>query len=427
VTRVAVVGGGIAGLACAYELRKGGAEVVVYERDRLGGVIRTERHGDLLIEGGPDSFITMKPAGKDLCEELGLGAELIPTGSRKVHLWTGGRLHEMPEGLHLTVPTKWGPFLTTGILSLAGKLRMGLDLVLPRGPEVEDESIGSFIRRRLGNEALEKVAEPIMAGIYVAPADELSLKATFPRFMDLEREHRSLIKAFRRTPPPSGTVSPFLSLKGGMKTLVDRLVERTPGAAFREGVEVRALESAEGRWRIRSADGDDVADAVVLAVPSKAAKALVPAAPEVRAVSTTTVSLCYKRFAVPEGTGFVIPRKEGRKILACTWTSNKFAGRCPDDRFLVRAFIRGSCSDAAATAHAELKELMGVREEPVFARAFAWEERNPVYEVGHVRKVAEAEARLPKGIHLCGSSFHGTGIPDCVKDGRATASRILKA
>src|SRR5262249_27407741 len=201
VKRTVIVGGGIAGLACAYELHQAGWPAAIVEQDKVGGVIRTERHGDLLIEGGPDSFIVQKPAAKELCEELGLADRLISTRSRKVHVWSEGRLHEMPEGLFLTVPTKIGPFLKSDLISTWGKLRMGLDLVLPRGPELEDESIGSFVRRRLGREALEKLAEPIMAGIYVASADELSLRSTFPRFADMEREHRSLIKALRKIPP----------------------------------------------------------------------------------------------------------------------------------------------------------------------------------------------------------------------------------
>ncbi len=423
--RVLVVGGGIAGLSCAYDLHKAGWPVTVVEKERLGGVIRTERHGELLVEGGPDSFLTMKPWAKELCDELGLSDRLIPTLSRKVHLWTGGRLHEMPEGMYLTVPTKWGPFISTGILSLAGKLRMAMDLVLPRGPEVEDESIGSFIRRRLGEEALVKLAEPIMAGIHVASADEVSLKCTFPRFMDLEREHRSLIKAFRKAPAPSGNVSPFLSLRGGMQELVARLVERLGGVTFLEGREVTALARSGEGWKVRLGDEELETDRVVLALPAPAARKLLPELPVVRYVSTMTVSLAYAGATPEEGTGFVIPRTENRRILACTWSSNKFEGRAPADRFLVRAFIKGACDDPAGVAHAELKELMGIRSEPVFSRVFQWPERNPVYEVGHERRIREAEAQLPPGLWLCGSGFHGAGIPDCVKDGRAVAKKIL--
>jgi oxygen-dependent protoporphyrinogen oxidase len=423
--RVVVVGGGIAGLSCAYELHKAGIPVTVVERESPGGTIRTERVGPFLVEAGPDSFITQKPWAKELCEEIGLGERLIPTLSRRVYVFSKGELHPLPEGVFLTVPTKWGPFLKTGLLSFAGKLRMAMDLVLPRGPEVEDESIGSFVRRRLGREALEKLAEPIMAGIYVAPADDLSLRATFPRLAEMEREHRSLIRALRRA-KPAGNLSPFLSLRGGMGELVERLVSRMPGVAFVTEREVDRLEAPGGTaWKVRMGDGILEADEVVLAVPAHEARKLWPAIPAIRYVSTSTVSLAYKGARVPEGTGFVIPKGEGRRILACTWTSQKFEGRAPADHLLVRAFVKGTPADAGATARAEMAEILGLREEPVLEKSYAWPDRNPVYEVGHERRVREFEATLPPGLHLCGSGFHGAGIPDCVKDGRAVARRIM--
>ncbi|MBI3857643.1 MAG: protoporphyrinogen oxidase, partial [Planctomycetes bacterium] len=352
-TRVVVVGGGIAGLAAAYELHKGGAAVTLVEKDKLGGVIRTERHGDLLIEGGPDSFIVQKPAAKELCEELGLADRLIPTRSRKVQVWSEGRLHEMPEGLFLTVPTKIGPFLKSDLISTWGKLRMGLDLILPRGREQEDESIGSFVRRRLGREALEKLAEPIMAGIYVASADELSLRSTFPRFADMERDHRSLIKALRKL-PPSGNLSPFLTLRGGLSELVEKLLASMSGVKFVSG---EVLEIKPGSVRI---GGDLVeTDHVILAVPAYAAKKLWPEAPEVRYVTTSTISLCYAKFGDFQGTGFVIPRAENRKILACSWTTNKFEGRSPEDRFLVRCFVKGEAADPEGLAREEMRTMLG--------------------------------------------------------------------
>ncbi len=417
-----VVGGGIAGLACAYELHQGGAEVTVVEKDKLGGVIRTERQGGFLIEGGPDSFLTQKPWAKELCDEIGLSGDLIPSKSGRVYVWWKDRLHEMPPGVFLTVPTRVWPFLGSGLISFLGKLRMGMDLVLPRGPEVEDESIGSFIRRRLGAEALEKLAEPIMAGIHVASADELSLRMTFPRFADMEREHRSLIKAMRKRPASTGNVSPFLSLRDGMRTLVDRLLERMKGVTFLEGPEVLAIESG---WRVRLADRLLDAEAVVLAVPAPAAAKLWPGVPAIRYLTTTTVSLAYPKFRDLDGTGFVIPRTQKRRILACTWTSNKFDHRAPADRILVRCFLKGESADPVKTAQEEMTAMIGAPPAADLSRAFHWPERNPVYEVGHERRMREFEATLPPGLHLCGSGFHGTGLPDCIKDGRAVARRIL--
>ncbi len=418
--RVVIVGGGITGLAAAYEFHKAGWPVTIVEKDTIGGVIRTERHGDFLIEGGPDSFIVQKPAAKELCDEVGLSDRLIPTRSRKVHVWSDGRLHEMPEGLFLTVPTKIGPFLRSDLISTWGKLRMGMDLLLPRGKPVEDESIGSFVRRRLGREALEKLAEPIMAGIYVASADELSLRSTFPRFADMERDHRSLIKAMRAI-PPSGNLSPFLTLRGGLTELVEKLVSAMPEVKIVSD-EVLSLEPG---WKVTCGRGVLDADHVILAIPAPAARKLRPDAPEVKYVTTSTVSLAYPKFGDFQGTGFVIPRGENRKILACTWTSNKFEGRSPEDRFLVRCFTKGEGEDPERLAREEMRDMLGAPAEPLFSKKFVWRERNPVYEVGHERRIAEAEAKLPPGLHLAGSAFHGTGLPDCIKDGRAVARKIL--
>lgn len=420
--RVVIIGGGIAGLSAAYELHKAGCAVTVVERERLGGVIRTERAESYLIEAGPDSFITTKPWARELCDEIGLGDRLISPQSRKVFVYSSGALHELPEGLFLTVPTKFGPFLTSSLISFPGKMRMAMDLFLPRGKEVEDESIGSFIRRRLGAEALEKLAEPIMAGIHVARADELSLRSTFPRFAEMEREHRSLIKALRKI-PRGGSVSPFVSFPGGMTELVERLLERMQGVTFVTGKEATRLEPG---WKAHLTDGVLEADAVILAVPTPAAAKLWPGIPDVKYVSTSVVSLAYRKFRDLEGTGFVIPRGENRKILACTWTSNKFEGRAPDDQLLVRCFVQGCGGNLAETAHEEMRAILGAGQRPVFSRVHTWPDRNPVYEVGHERRMREFEATLPRGLRLAGSGFHGAGIPDCVKDGRAVARSLLR-
>ena len=420
--RVVVVGGGIAGLSAAYDLHRAGLSVTVVEQDRLGGVIRTEREGDFLIEGGPDSFIVTKPWAKELCEEIGLGDRLITPRSRGVFVFSGGRLHELPEGVFLTVPTRIGPFLKSSLLSWAGKLRMGMDFFLPRGPEVEDESIGSFVRRRLGREALEKLAEPIMAGIHVAGADELSLQSTFPQFAAMEREHRSLIKALRKR-KMEGAVSPFMTLRGGMSELVDRLVSKMSGVTFIVGKQVVGLEPG---WRVELDDRTLEADEVILAVPAPAAAKLWPGVPQVKYVSTSTVSLAYRRFRDLDGTGFVISRTEGRRILACTWTSSKFEGRAPEDRILTRCFVRGVAEDAAQVAHEEMRDILGASEDPTLSRVYRWPDRNPVYEVGHARRIREFDASLPNGLQVAGSGFHGVGIPDCVKDGRQTARSIIE-
>lgn len=440
-TRVLVVGAGIAGLSCAYELSRGGAQVTVLEsRDRAGGVIVTERTGGYVIEGGPDSILSIKPAGLELVKELGLGDRIVPALSRRVYVQHADELHPLPEGVFLTVPTKLGPMLKSRLFTLGGKLRMGMDLVLPRGSEVEDESLGSFVRRRLGRQALERLAEPLMAGIYLADAEELSLRATFPRFLDMEREHRSLIRALRRA-PPGGSVSPFVSLRGGLGELVEKLVAALPTGSIRTGCTVRAIFPG---WTVRL-DGESLsADRVVLAVPPPAAATLLnPHDPElaaalesIRAASSATVSLGWPASAVArplDGTGFVIPRAERGTILACTWTSSKFEGRAPEGKVLVRAFIGetglgAGDAELIASVRWELERRIGAKGEPEIARVFRWPAANPIYRVGHDRRVREIEerstAKLP-GLSIIGSGLRGIGIPDNVKEGRATARRIL--
>jgi oxygen-dependent protoporphyrinogen oxidase len=430
--KVVIVGGGIAGLTVAYELKKRGVGPVTLleARPRLGGTIHTVRENGFLVEGGPDSFIAQKPAAADLCRELGLGDQLIGTSSRRVYVYSRGTLHELPEGMFLTVPTKVWPFLKSGLVSFPGKLRMGMDMVLPRGAPVDDESLGSFVRRRLGREALEKIAEPLMGGIYLADADELSLKSTFPRFLQIEQEQRSLIKAMRKVPAGGGT-SPFQTLKGGLQDLVDALVSKLDGVTLRHGVDVRAIERG---WKVVLADGSIEADRVVLATPAPITAALLrpidaalaDSVASIKYLSSATVSLGYRRADVArelDGTGFVVPKREGRPIVACTWSSLKFEGRAPEGHLLVRCFFKEPSGDCSALATSEMRELLGAKE-PLFARRFDWPGANPVYRVGHESRIKEIDGRTPAGLHLVGSGFRGVGIPDCVRDARAVAAAI---
>ncbi len=427
--RVVIVGAGIAGLTAAYRLRDKAVVTVLDDRDRPGGVIETVRENGFTVEGGPDSFLaSTKPWAAELCSELGLDARIIRPTGRTVHVLSERKLHPLPEGFFLTVPTKIGPLLKSPLFSLAGKMRMGLDLVLPRGPEVEDESIADFVRRRLGREALDKVADPLMAGIYMASAERLSLRATFPRFADIEREHRSLIKTMRKI-PPGGSVSPFLSLRGGIGELVSALTGAMKDVTFRRRARVRSIDAG---WKVRTDDDTLDADAVILAVPARAVAemtrasvpALADAASKFEAVGSTTVSLGFRDVKLPEGTGFVIARGEGRKILACTWSSQKFEDRAPAGHVLVRCFLSERPDDPVAIARNELREILGITAEPVLARAFSWPGANPVYEVGHHKRVRDLEATLPPGLHVTGAAFRGIGLPDSIHDATLVAERV---
>jgi oxygen-dependent protoporphyrinogen oxidase len=440
--RVVVIGGGISGLAAAWELHKGGARVTLLEsRPRLGGVVTTRRDKGYLLEGGPDSFLTSKPGAVGLCRELGLEDRIIPARSRRVYVLSGGVLHPIPDGVHLAIPTRMGPVLRSGLLTWRGKVRMLSERWRAPAPPAGDESIGSFVRRRFGNEAFEKLAEPIMAGIHLAGGDELSLRSTFPRFLEMEREHGSLIRAMRRG-PPAGPVSPFASLRGGLGELVERLVARMPGVEIRTNARVRRIEPG---FRVILEDGSIEAEAVVVAAPAPAAAemlrsldgSLAEALGRIEYVGSAVVSLGWPRSAVRrelDGTGFVIPRAEGRKILACTWTSSKFEERAPEGRVLVRCFIPPAGTGAAdadlvAVALLEMDRILGVAGDPEIVQVHRWEGSNPVYRVGHEARVREIEARLAAipNLFLTGAGYRGLGLPDCIADGRATGRAALKA
>lgn len=484
---VIIIGGGITGLATAYYLQQQAAAGVplrytlIESAPRLGGKIVTHRRDGFVIEGGPDSFVTQKPWALELCRELGLEDRLIGTNPvpRPVYVLQRGRLVPLPEGVMLVVPTKIRPFLTSPLLSWPGKLRMGLDLFIPPRREDGDESLASFIRRRLGQEALDKIAEPLMAGIHVADAERLSLLATFPRFAELERRHGSLIRgvlatrkaaaANRRlsalTRPwgktaaddqrqaaerPSGSNgSVFVTLQDGVDELVEALVRRLDRASLLTGCRVIGVrpQAEEARWAVHLGDGTTLtADAVVLAVPAYVAADLIESfnptlatgLRKIRYVSTATVSLGYRRADVPhplDSAGFLIPRSEGRRITACTWSSIKFAHRAPADHVLLRAFVGGArdehladLDDAAmlAMVRSELRDILGITAVPVLSEIFRWPKGNPQYDVGHLERVARLEALCNPGLFLAGSAYHGVGLPDCVRSGRRVAKRIVR-
>ncbi|MDI3299597.1 MAG: protoporphyrinogen oxidase [Bacillota bacterium] len=476
--RAAVVGGGVAGLAAALELRALGLQVVLLERaGRLGGKVRSERVEGFLVEYGPDSFVTYKPGVVEMARRLGLEGRMIPTepgpGS---FIWSRGRLEPVPAGLDLMVPADLRELLATRLLSWRGKLRALADLVIPPRSGDDDESLESFVLRRLGREVLERLAEPLIAGIHGAPPERMSLRAAFPRYAEMEREQGSLIRAalarrrqadrqagrrVQATAAPGGGGGPdprrtfFMSFDEGMGTLATTLAEALAevGVDLRPGSEVEAVEEAaplagaRRGYRLRLAGGETLeAEGVVVATPAGAVARLLAGldpglaelAGQIGSTPVAVVNLAYREEAFPEpprGSGFVVPAVERRRISGVTYASNKFRGRAPAGTVLLRVFLGGSAdpsqalrpeAELVATARAELEAMLGLRGQPLLARAAAWREGLPAYTVGHLERVAAIERRLEErpGLALAGASYRGIGVPDCIASGLEAARRV---
>ncbi len=457
---VVVVGGGIAGLAAAHRVRERdpACRVTVLEAGaRFGGSVATERTRGLLVEHGADSFLTEKPWAMNLAHRLGLADRLIRTrdDERRTFVVRAGRLYPLPEGFLMMAPTKLWPLVTTRLFTLAGKLRMAMDLVLPRGSVGDDESLDAFVRRRLGAEALERVAQPLVGGIYTADPTRLSLAATMPRFLEMERRHRSVILAMRRQAKAASRRdsgarwSLFASFRDGMQTLVDALVERLPAGAARLGARVERLSrTAAGRWHVALADGAIIdATHVVLATPAYVSADLVRSLDPVLAdrlagiayASSAIVTLAYAREQIAhalDGFGFVVPAIEGRSIIAASFSSVKYEGRAPAGQVLLRVFAGGALAAGLASmpeaglvalAEGELGELLGVQGRPTFVRVARHLRAMPQYALGHLARVdaIEAAARALGGLALAGGAYRGVGIPDCVHSGERAVDALI--
>jgi protoporphyrinogen/coproporphyrinogen III oxidase len=461
--KLVIVGGGLSGLAAAHRATELARErgvaldlTVLEARDRLGGTIASEHVDGFLVEAGPDSFLSEKPWALALCRRLGVEDRLVRTDDRfrKVFVWHRGRLHPLPDGFQLLAPTALLPFATSSLFSLPGKLRMALDLVLPRGGG-DDESLGAFVRRRLGAEALERVAQPLVAGIYTADPDDLSLAATMPRFLELERRQRSVIlglrRALRQAPLPgtSGARwSLFVTVAGGMEELVTTLAGRLPAGAVSLKQRVTALERVAGGWRVATAVGGRFeGDRLILATEAHATArltryvdpALATLLEQIPYASAATVSLGYRRGDVPhalDGFGFVVPRTEGKALLAGTFSSVKYPGRAPSGHVLIRGFLGGMLNAAMlsedddaliARARAELRAALGIAAEPVLVRLHRWPASMPQYQVGHLARVEAIEraVRALPGLGLAGGAYRGVGIADCVHSGETAAEQAL--
>jgi len=460
---IVVVGGGIAGLASAYFIQKEALEkdlsisLHVIERDvRWGGKIRTDYVDNFVIEGGPDTFLSTKPWAVSLCRELGMEERLRGTNpkQKKTYILHHGDLHQLPGGLTMMIPTDIRSMLSTGLLSLKGKARMGLDIFIPPRKNPGYESMGEFVTRRLGREAYEHLVEPLMSGIYAGDGDKLSIQATLPYLREVEMKYGGLVRgalAVRRAKSNNGkstqdSRSMFLTPVEGLAEIVKALtaVLHAKGADLRAGVEVKHLSRVSGNYRLMLSDNTMLeADGLVLATPAYVSGALLGGldpklAAELKAIeyiSTSTVSLAYREDDLPQpldGYGYVIPRREGRKALACTWTSTKFPHRAPDGYALLRVFIgrAGQETDIAwndddllSVAQDELRETLGITIPPLISRVFVWDRAMPQYNVGHSARLQRLDQMLQRwpGLSLAGNGYRGIGIPDCIRSGQVAA------
>jgi oxygen-dependent protoporphyrinogen oxidase len=452
--RVAVIGGGISGLAAAHRLAGllGPDEVALLEADgRVGGKIVTERSGGYVIEGGPDCFLAVKPAGLELCRRLGIADRIRGTnpGLRRSFVRRAGRLHELPDGLTGLVPSRVGPLLTTGILSPAGRLRAACEPLVPRRRSTADEAVAAFVRRRFGREAYDWLVEPLLSGIFAGDGEALSLGATFPQLADTERLHGSVLLAMlraraRRRGNGARSALGFVTPETGLTEIVEALERALPPHAVWRGARVGEVARLRHGWRVALEDGRTVdALAVVCTVPAFVAAGLLASVDAALAetlaaipfVSTATVSVALPRDAVPAplaGSGYVSPRVEGGPVVACTWTSNKFPARVPADGVLLRFFVgRAGREEAAFAADDEIRALVrreleavhGITAEPVLWRIFRWPRGLAQYTVGHLDRLATIDRRLAalRGLVLAGASYRGVGIPDCIRSGWTAA------
>ena len=474
--RIAIVGGGIAGLSAAYELEKARAagdpvEYTLFEsRPVLGGSLASEIVNGAVIEKGPDSFITEKPAAAELCRELGLGDQLIPSNdaARKTWIVVRNRLVPLPDGLMFLIPTKLVPTALTRLFSLRTKIRMALELLHPPRPSEADESVAALVERHFGAEAVDRLADPLLSGIYGGDAAQLSAQTVLPRLVEMERKYGSLTRGMlaahqqmasraknsSKMQKRGAAPAIFTALRGGMRQMVDAITARLDPASIKTSTIVNAIQKTAAGWRVTAGSDSQEFDAVIMASPAWAAGALLRGVDaelggELAAIpysSSITVNLVYdeaKLGALPEGFGFIVPASERRALLACTFAHRKFLGRTPPGKAVFRAFLGGMNNESLlgesdeallAAVHRELTEILGAKvigpaAQPEYVRVSRWRRAMAQYAVGHKDRMARINARLAglPGLRLAGNAYDGIGVPDCIRLGRKAAKELAAA
>jgi protoporphyrinogen/coproporphyrinogen III oxidase len=457
--RIAIVGGGISGLAAAYALeerRRDGEllQYAVYESGpRFGGVLATDQVDGCLVEAGPDSFLTGKPWAADLCRRLGIEDQLIGSNDsdRKTYILVKGKLTPLPDGLMFMVPTRLAPALLSTLFSAATKFRMLREWRFPPRGSRSDESVAALVERHYGAEMVERLADPLLSGVYGGDAAQLSVRAVLPRFLEMESKYgslgRGMVAALKNKNSARNAAPIFTSLKGGMQQLSETLVAGLPANALRANSPVQAVQRQDRGWVVSAGYASDQFDAVIVATPATAAVPLLEItcaalASELKAIpysSSMTVALGFAkdvRAALPPGFGFLVPRSEGKRLLAATFVHNKFPHRAPEDRALIRCFLGGTRDEAVLQlpddeilniVREELRQILGLNAEPLFTRIYRWKGAMAQYVVGHLDRLQRIDGMLKQwpGLVLAGNAYRGIGVPDCVRSGEAAAQQVL--
>jgi oxygen-dependent protoporphyrinogen oxidase len=461
--RIAIIGGGISGLSAAYYLeqeRAAGApiEYSLFESsDRLGGVMFSDKIGDCVVEGGPDSFLTEKPWANQLCAELGIAHDLIGSNDaqRITYIVVKGRLIPMPDGLMFMVPTKLIPTALTPLFSWGTKFRMLGELLHPPTPVHQDETVAQMVERHFGAEVVDRLADPLLSGVYGGAAASLSVRAVLPKFVEMEEHYGSLCRAMlagrkklaaMRKANGSAPKPLFSSLKGGMQQMIDAIVARLNPQSLRKATAVSQLSPKDGGWELITSRGPEAFDAVIFATPARIASNMLAAVNaqlsedlgKVEYSSSITVTMGYQRDQLkscPPGFGFLVPRSEGTRMLATTFVHTKFPFRAPDNKALLRCFLGGAtdpsvlkCSDEEITAivRQELKQITGLTAAPWFVKVYRWDRAMAQYTPGHLERIERIGATLKQmqNLSIAGNFYKGIGVPDCIRTGKEAAQHM---
>ncbi|SFA70257.1 oxygen-dependent protoporphyrinogen oxidase [Bacillus sp. cl95] len=460
--KVVIIGGGITGLTTAYYLQKearvNGLPIdvkLIEGSDRLGGVIQTIRKDGFLIEKGPDSIIARKPSAMRLIDEVGLRDKVVSNTAGKSYILVKGKLHTMPEGSFMGIPTRVMPFAFSGLFSPLGKVRAAGDFILPKGKKQQDQSLGGFFRRRLGNEVVENLIAPLLSGIYAGDIDQLSLMALFPNFYEMEQKHHSLVLGLKKSiPTPAKSVKKvpskkgmFYSLTTGLESLIEEVEKRLDKNSVRKGIAVDKIEKIGEGYKLMLADGSvENADSVVVATEHHFARRMLSDYPfmdvfnEMPSTSVANVAMAFPKSSIKQdidGTGFIVSRNNDFRITACTWTHKKWPSSAPEDYALLRCYV-GKPDDQEIVNMTDeeiieivlndLNKTMDIKSKPLFQVISRWKKAMPQYTVGHlerIEKVKESLAEHLPGVFLAGSSFEGVGIPGCIDQGEAAVQKVL--